>query len=659
MGIVYFRKGLNFKMDNRQYQLLKLVEKGLWQVEETRSGRLHEFELQTLQRLLVEGKLVFVEHQVMVSNQQVAEVLQEKRLNREVSLPLFDQAKLRRAYVKAVEGLPSTKNLIKKAVAQLWQEIQQPATPPHWGTVVRWRNKYHKNGEDIFVLVEQHSNRGNRRERYAKEVTEIVEEVIDQHYMRREPQTIVDLHAIAVTQVRRANKLLIASEQLAEPSKRLVRRLIGQIPAFDIAVAQKGQLAATRLFRAKLNHIITHHALERAEIDHTRLDLFVISDKDYLPLGRPWVTICIDSHTRCILGIYVGFESPSYLTVAKCLKHAILPKVNLRKDYPEIVNEWQAHGVMEQLVVDNAFEFHSIPLEKASLSFGIEIIFTPRKTPWFKGKIERFNGTMNKGLSHGIPGTTFSNIFEKDDYDPAKHAIITLSELRLILHKWIADVYHQKPHRGLDGVPPAVVWANSISDENIPLPHNPELFDALLGRSIPDKKITNKGIELNGLLYNSVELLELRRQLGDTFEADIRIDEGDIGHAYVVLPKKNDYLKVPALKFAYANGLTFWLHDVYRRYAKQNLGKHDVYGWMEAKTVISERISDAMGHKPKKTRNTLGRYEDTVQTTPSVSQNKASLKKPALPSPAEQMSSISIDLPIPDFDIIIEKRNRV
>lgn len=659
MGIVYFRKGLNFEMDNRQYQLIKQVEKGLWQVEETRSGRLHEFELQTLQRLLVEGKLVFVEHQEIVSDQQVVEVLQEKRLNREVSLPLFDQAKLRRAYVKAVEGLPSTKNLIKKAVAQLWQKIQQPATPPHWGTVVRWRNKYHKNGEDIFVLVEQHGNRGNRRERYAKEVTEIVEEVIDQHYMRREPQTIVDLHAIAVTQVRRANKLLIASEQLAEPSKRLVRRLIGQIPAFDIAVAQKGQLAATRLFRAKLNHIVTHHALERAEIDHTRLDLFVISDKDYLPLGRPWVTICIDSHTRCILGLYVGFESPSYLTVAKCLKHAILPKVNLRKDYPEIVNEWQAHGVMEQLVVDNAFEFHSIPLEKASFSFGIEIIFTPRKTPWFKGKIERFNGTMNKGLSHGIPGTTFSNIFEKDDYDPAKHAIITLSELRLILHKWIADVYHQKPHRGLDGVPPAVVWANSISDENIPLPHNPELFDALLGRSIPDKKITNKGIELNGLLYNSVELLELRRQLGDTFEADIRIDEGDIGHVYVVLPKNNDYLKVPALNFAYANCLTFWLHDVYRRYAKQNLGKHDVYGWMEAKTVISERISDAMGHKPKKTRNTLGRYEDTVQTTPSVSQNKTSLKKPALPSPAEQMSSISIDLPIPDFDIIIEKRNRV
>jgi putative transposase len=652
MGIAYFRKNASFEMDNRQYQLIKQVEKGLWQAEETRGGRLHEFKLQNLQRLLVEGKLVFVEHQVMKTKEDGSQVLVEKRFDREVPPILFDQAKLRLAYVKAIEGLPRTKSIIEAAVAHLWHKIQQPARLPHWGTVVRWRNKYLQHGGDIFVLVEQHGNRGNTNERYTKEVVAIVEEAIDQHYMKREPETIVGVHAIAVTQVRRANKLLIESEQLAEPSTRLVRRMIGQIPAFDIAVAQKGQLAATRLFRAKLNHIITNYPLERAEIDHTRLDLFVISDKDFMPLGRPWVTICIDNHTRCILGIYVGFEPPSYLTVAKCLKHAILPKVNLRIEYPEIVNEWQAHGVMEQLVVDNGLEFHSVGLEKACLSFGIEIAYTPRKTPWFKGKIERFNGTLNKGLSHSIPGTTFSNIFEKDDYDPAKHAVITLNELRVILFKWIADVHHQKSHKGLDGVPPAVFWAHSISDENIPLPHNPELFDALLGRSIPGKKITHKGIELNGLLYNSLELIELRRQLGDTFVADIR-------HVYVVLPKNNDYLKIPALHFAYANGLTLWLHNVYRRYGKQRLGKHDVYGWMEAKTVISEMFNNTLAVKPNKTRNNQGRLADTAQPISTYTQSETSTKKLALLSPAEYMSSISIDLPIPEFETVIEKRNRV
>ena len=56
MGIAYFRKNASFEMDNCQYQLIKQVEKGLWQAEETRGGRLHEFKLQNLQRLLVEGQ---------------------------------------------------------------------------------------------------------------------------------------------------------------------------------------------------------------------------------------------------------------------------------------------------------------------------------------------------------------------------------------------------------------------------------------------------------------------------------------------------------------------------------------------------------------------------------------------------------------------------
>jgi putative transposase len=83
--------------------------------------------------------------------------------------------------------------------------------------------------------------------------------------------------------------------------------------------------------------------------------------------------------------------------------------------FPEIRHPWEAHGVMEQLFVDNGLEFHSISLEKACFAFGVEIIYTPRKTPWYKGKIERFNRTINDGVSHGIAGTTFSNIFEKDD----------------------------------------------------------------------------------------------------------------------------------------------------------------------------------------------------------------------------------------------------
>ena len=39
-----------------------------------------------------------------------------------------------------------------------------------------------------------------------------------------------------------------------------------------------------------------------------------------------------------------------------------------------------------------------------SLSLNINWIAAPRRTAWFKGKIERFFGTMNRAVAHGLPG---------------------------------------------------------------------------------------------------------------------------------------------------------------------------------------------------------------------------------------------------------------
>ena len=71
---------------------------------------------------------------------------------------------------------------------------------------------------------------------------------------------------------------------------------------------------------------MTREPLERAEIDHTNLDLFAIDDETLLPLGRPWFSACEDDYTRCILGMFVGFIPPSFLTVSLCLKDVFRPK---------------------------------------------------------------------------------------------------------------------------------------------------------------------------------------------------------------------------------------------------------------------------------------------------------------------------------------------
>jgi putative transposase len=240
---------------------------------------------------------------------------------------------------------------------------------------------------------------------------------------------------------------------------------------------------------------------------------------------------------------------------------------------------------MRELVVDNGTEFHSKSLENACYSLGIEIHYSARKTPWFKGKIERFLGTLNAAIAHGNPGTTFRNIFDKEDYNPSKHAVVRWTKLQEIIRMWIVDVYHQKPHRTLKA-PPAVVWRSSINPEDILLPDDPAQLDAILGRS-EGRRLTHKGIELYGLLYNSPELTALRMQLGDKLDVEIRVDDGDLGHIVVFSPDKKHMFKVPALAFDYANGLSSWQHRVCKRYAARELNKYDTASWLEAKMTIA------------------------------------------------------------------------
>lgn len=621
-------------MDGREYQLTQEITTGLWQVQEVRTGRIHEFSTQELQQRYADGKLVFTEDTNKALNKEAAFKDLPSNMNRQLEGKAWDRAKIKRMYAKAIEHLPSTEGIVKQVIQEVWQKINLPEKAPHWVSVCAWKKKYLINGKDAFALGEQHQRKGNRTPRYPIEVIEIAEDCIDHIYMRRERGTIEETTEEVVVMIERENKQRPMTLQLPRPTRRLIERLINLIPTFERDAARYGRVAANRKYRSKLKHLVTKKPLESAEIDHTKLDLFVIDDDSHIPLGRPWLTICIDSHTRCILGIYIGFEPPSYLTVGKCLKHAFLPKTNLQKQFPGIRNTWDAHGVMEQLFVDNGLEFHSISLEKACFAFGVEIIYTPRKTPWFKGKIERFNRSINDGVSHGIAGTTFSNIFEKDDYDPSKHAVVTLSTLRLIIHKWIADYYHQKPHRSLDQQTPAVVWTSSINPEDIALAHNPAELDMLLGKAVEDKKVTHKGIEINNLLYNSPELMKLRRQYGEDLTVEIRVDESDVGHLYVILKDHQGYIEVPALNQEYANGLTLWLHNICRSYAKKHFKKVDVYSYALAKTEIREIVENELKLKRKKSNAKVARYNDTNQQSAAKSDTtrvaKIGKKKPAV-----------------------------
>lgn len=597
MSTVAFQKGTTFEIDRRRYQLVRKVDDDTWQAEECRSGRLHDFGRVQLLQMYARGDLKF-------TPEALTAVTDAKPRLLELSGEQWELAKVRRAYVTAVLDLPSTRGRLQPVIEEVWRKIKQPKKCPNVATVIAWKRRYLHAGKDICSLM--HHRSGNTKPRFSEGSVELVAQAIEEKFLCLERGTIEDTLEHAKSLILRENKLRVIATSLEMPTRRLVTRMIYDIPAFDRYVARYGRTAAVKKFRAVLGHRTSDGPLGRAEIDHTLLDLIAIDDKTSLPLGRPYVTACIDDYTRCILGIFISFEPPSYFTVARCLRHVFLPKVGIRDQYPSIENEWCAHGVMRELVVDNGPEFHSESLENVCLSLNVEIHYAPRKQAWFKGKIERYLGTLNRAIAHKAPGTTFNNILEKGEYDPAKHAVVRYSVLKEIAYKWICDVYQQKPHRTLK-IPPAVMWQTSISAEDILVPENPDLLDAILGRT-ELRRLTHKGIELNSLFYNSLELQDLRKRHGAEMDVDVRVDAADIGWIIVLSPDQRRVFKVPALNMKYAAGVSEWQHKVIHRFAAHELGKQDVAGWLEAKAQIADMIDREFMRMKKTSRKRIARY---------------------------------------------------
>ncbi|MCW7555900.1 transposase family protein [Endozoicomonas gorgoniicola] len=334
-------------------------------------------------------------------------------------------------------------------------------------------------------------------------------------------------------------------------------------------VAREGKRKADIEFASVGMSLKLERAMQRVEVDHTKLDVFVVDDENYLPLGRPWLTTSIDALSRSITGFYVGFHPPSFLTLTKLLKSIIIPKNYIKERYPEIRNPWVCSGVPELFVFDNGKEFWSKDLEVVLAELNIQTQYNPVQKPWLKGKIERLYGTINKKLLIDLPGKTFSNIFEKGDYDPEKNAVITFSTFLEILYTWVVDVYQQQPvAKGT--IIPDLAWKEGILD--FPPRHvDPKRLDIILGRT-KYSKLRRGGVQYSNLRYDSNDLAKLRGRIGSV-QVMYKIDPDDLGYIHVFNESERRYLKVHAVDFEYADGLSEWQHKVHKKYARKYIRK--------------------------------------------------------------------------------------
>lgn len=493
---------------------------------------------------------------------------------------------------------------IAESVQETAERIKD-SSPPSVRTIQRWINSYIKAAEDIRALIDAEKSKGNRHRKFCaeaarnQEVLKIINDCINEDYLTIQQNTKRHTYDLMEYRIHQINEFRSESNQLPLPTYKSVCRIVNQLNGYDVDKARKGKRFADKKHKILQKSPEPTRPLERVECDDTKTDLLVIDYETSLALGRPWLMILICVFTRMILGYYLSFYPPSYVTVMMAMKHAIRPKSYVKEIYPDIVNTWDTYGLIEVLVIDNAKHWHGKDIEDACYQMGTDMQFAPVRVPWYKGSVERLLRTIHSSLIHRQPGTTFSNIFDKDDYDPAKHAVIWLDLLDEILHKWIIDVYSQDIHTGINDIP-AHRWKNSIVEYPPALPPAHTDLDIILGK-IAYRKISGTVIHFQNLEYSDSILATIRTNQDKEGRVKIKYDPTDLGMIYVYDAFWCRFVPVAAVDQEYAKGLTEFQHEVICKFIRRtNQERFNRKALNEAKEYIRRKIAEVFADRPKK-----------------------------------------------------------
>jgi putative transposase len=174
------------------------------------------------------------------------------------------------------------------------------------------------------------------------------------------------------------------------------------------------------------------------QCDHTRADVLLVDQHGEM-LGRPWLTTVIDTYSRCIVGINLGFDAPSSQLVALALRHAMLPK-RYGSEYG-LNCEWGTSGKPEHFFTDGGKDFRSDHIQQVSMQIGF--VCHLRDRPSEGGVVERPFGTLNTEFFSHLPGYTGSNVQDRPE-EAEKSACLTLRELEQQLVRYLVDNYNQR-----------------------------------------------------------------------------------------------------------------------------------------------------------------------------------------------------------------------
>ena len=523
-------------------------------------------------------------------------------------------------------GRPALSDIKLAPVVATVAREQGDADPPSTRTLRRIIPEWVARGCTLGGVLTRRNHCGAKSQ-VASAVREIILDVIWDEYLTLERPAVTDCYESVKAKIDAENaKLLPGTPKLRKPSVQQLYREIDKIDKFTVKALREGSRAAMLAFAPRYAGVeVTRHN-QRWELDSTVVDLMLIDHRSGRGIGRPTITIIIDCYTRTIVGFYIGWEGESFVTFVSALKHALQPKDDTLALYPEIRQDWASLGPPEYIAVDNHTAYTSDDCRTSCQALGIDLQYTPVLKPWYRPIVERFFNTLTHKIFQRVPGTTFSNIFERNgEVAPETIAVATLDELRMIVTKWIVDEYHYTRHRGIKTAPAALLEESMRLHATVPPPSLERMKTALA--LVVERIPQHYGIEWEGMLFNSAAVANLMIAPGrHDRKVRIAVDHDDVSSLMMHDPVREEWISVPRVKPQSVAGekVSFGQHCLIRQLLKDRTDEfldpdsyraaHDFV----ARYVETKRVAPSTSERRKAARFQFPERAANPKTTPTL-----------------------------------------
>jgi len=251
------------------------------------------------------------------------------------------------------------------------------------------------------------------------------------------------------------------------------------------------------------------------------------------------------------------------------------------------------------------------------MDLGIYLLYCPKRQPWYKGKIERFLRTLNFSLSHQMPGTSLGRLADRGDYDPQKHAVLTMAEFKHLFDKWLLDIYAHTIHKGI-GTTPWAKWHEGLKSRTPELPGSLDELQTRIGL-VEERTLQRDGLTLRGIRYVGSELDEIMRAWGPGVKLRIVYDPEDLGAIQVWAPERQDPVRVRALNQEYAKGLTQVQHELIQgQLREQGKAVADPQALMQAKYDLAVSVDQLVESRKQRTRRRAAKIQGVTSSHPEA-----------------------------------------